>query len=319
MKSMVKPTPLLSILVPSYNDRTYVGQCITSLLDSNRTDFEIIISDDCSDKETLEILDQFSDDRLTLVKSDVRLGAINNWKKCLSMAQGRWVHFVASDDYYAENTVDSILDNLKEKDTVYLIAHQCFEDGSDDVFEAQCTPNKVNKIFEFQVVVDWVRLLKFFNHDELVLSIFPRVVAKALFRLSQHSTKSSFMYWVLAIFYKAKVSFIEEGAVMKRYNHKVKRAQWGESKDNKSVLGFSLNGFLGDLYNSSILALHFRDFGMLLTLLFRNRFHGTKKGGFYGFFGKSGAYYYPGPIVQLFMGPLIIMARKLGLHKKIKD
>ena len=315
MKSPMRSAPTLSILVPSYNDQNYVGQCIASLLDSNRTDFEIIVSDDCSNKETLEILDQFSDDRLTLVKSNVRLGAIENWKKCLGMASGQWIHFLASDDYYSKNTVEVILDNLKEKDTVYLIAHQCFEDGSSDVFEDQCTPNRVNKIFEHQEAVEWARLLKFFNHDELVLSIFPISKADALSRLSKHSVKSSFMYWVLAIFYKAKVSFIEEGSVMKRYKHKVKRAQWGYFKDNNSFLGFSLNGFLGDLYNSLILALHFRDFGMLVTLLFRYRFYETHKGGFYGLFNKNNAYFFPGPVLNLLLGPGIVLARKLRLHK----
>jgi glycosyltransferase involved in cell wall biosynthesis len=317
-KSKITAIPKLSVLVPSYNDSFYVRQCLESILASSRNDIEIIVSDDCSDRETLKILDQFSDDRLTVVTSDVRLGAIENWKKCLAMAQGQWVHFLATDDYYSEDAIESILENLKEKDTVYLIAHKCFEDGSNDIFEVQCNPVKVNNIFGSTGDADWVNLLKFFNHDELVLSIFPRSTAEALFRLSKYSVKSSFIYWVVAIFYKRKISFIQNGAIMKRYRHKIKRSKSGEVGNAKISLGYSLMGFCGDIYNSVRLALHFRNLSMLLKLLFYNRYHGIHKGGFYGFFNEKKPYFHPGPIVNLLLGPIILMARKFSLHKKFR-
>ena len=87
MKKLNDSSIKLSILVPSYNDATYIEQCISSILDSDSNDLEIIVSDDCSDNATLKILDKFHDSRLTILRSDVRLGAIDNWKKCLKSAK----------------------------------------------------------------------------------------------------------------------------------------------------------------------------------------------------------------------------------------
>ena len=138
----------LSVLIPSYNDAAYVHKCISSLLDTERDDFEVIVSDDCSNKETIKILDSFNDPRLIVVKSSKRIGASNNWKKCLSLAKGNWVHFLASDDYYVKGSIEDILNSVHENNTVYLIKHLCFKDGSDKIFEVQCDSEKDKPNFQ---------------------------------------------------------------------------------------------------------------------------------------------------------------------------
>jgi len=305
----------LSVLIPSYNDHQYIEQCISSVLKSHRNDFEIIISDDCSNPATLEVIDKFNDCRLTVLKSDIRQGAISNWKKCLKIAQGDWIHFLASDDYYSDGTVDNILDQLNDLHTVYLVAHNCFDDASGKITEIQCIPSKVDKIFEKKTTVDWSRLLSHFNHDELVLIIFPSSKSESLLRLSEYSVRSSFMYWVLAIFYKTKISFINNGSVMKRYNHISKRAQWGEVENNKTVLGLYFKSFLGDLYNSWTLAMYFNDVDMLAKLFIKNRSHGSIKGGLYGLTSKKRPYFWPGSLLNLFLSPLLIIAKRMKTQK----
>jgi hypothetical protein len=119
------------------------------------------------------------------------------------------------------------------------------------------------------------------------------------------------MYWVLAIFYKTKISFIPNCHVMKRYNHTTKRAQWGETINNKSVLGFTIKGFMGDLYNSWKLSSHFFDLKMLFMLFLKSRFHGSHKGGLYGLFNNKNSHFWPGPLLNILLSPIIIMAKKL--------
>tara|TARA_B100001063_G_C16745286_1_gene547127 strand:+ start:659 stop:1633 length:975 start_codon:yes stop_codon:yes gene_type:complete len=313
------PNLKLSILVPSYNDEAYIKQCISSLLENDRNDFEVIVSDDCSDDSTISILESFKDERLILVKSSTRLGSSNNWKKCLNLARGDWIHFLASDDYYSSGSVENILDSLKDKNTVYLIKHLCFKDGHKEIFEVQCNPEKLKKIFNSIYKIDWSHLLKFSNHDELVLTIFPRTKAKILSHISKYSVRSSFMYWVYAIFYHVNLAYINDGAVMKRYNHKIKRAKGGDlGKNKKNALGLSFAGFYGDLYNSIIIPLYYRDPIMMFKLLTFSRYHSTHKGGFYGLTYRKKSHFHPGPLVNLFLSPILIAAKNLNLHKKFK-
>ena len=308
----------LSILVPSFNDKAYVKECISSLLNNNRKNFEVIVSDDCSDEETLSILDSIKDDRLVLVKSPIRLGASDNWKKCLSLAKGEWIHFLASDDYYTAGTVESILDNLSDKKSIYLIKHLCFADESKKIFEVQCSKEKINKIFNPVRKTNWSNLLKFSNHDELVLCIFPRTKIDILSRITKYSTHSSFMYWVYAIFYSMNISFIEEGSVMKRYHHKIKRVKGGDLGNKPNALGIRTRGFYGDFYNSIILPFYYRDISMMFKLMIHNRYHSTHKGGFYGYIFRKKYYFYPGALINLILSPVLILARKLNLHKKLR-
>ena len=80
---MKKSNIKLSILVPSFNDSNYIEECLNSILKSNSFDFEIIVCDDCSDEDTLKIINKFNDSRLRVFESQQRLGATDNYKRCL--------------------------------------------------------------------------------------------------------------------------------------------------------------------------------------------------------------------------------------------
>lgn len=299
----------LSILIPSFNDRYYVKQCIESILDSTSNDFELIISDDSSDPETLKILNNYSDSRLTLLKSKKRQGLIENWKKCLKSSNGEWVHTIHSDDYYTSGSIDQLIKNLKDRETIYLINLNCFNDESDEIFDIQCDEISTKKIFGNVEKVEWSNLLKFFNHDELSLTIFPKQKIKPILKMSKYSISSCLMYWIIAMFYNSKVSYLKGCGVMKRYNHKHKREQWG-SIDKKNVNDSSLKGFFGDFLNSIILSFIFKDLNLLFKLFFYNRYQSVKRGGFYGLGNKKIPYYYPGSLINIIISPILISVRK---------
>tara|TARA_B100000242_G_C43030280_1_gene479919 strand:- start:492 stop:1451 length:960 start_codon:yes stop_codon:yes gene_type:complete len=308
----------LSILVPSFNDSNYIEECLNSILKSNSFDFEIIVCDDCSDEDTLKIINKFNDSRLRVFESQERLGATDNYKRCLRKARGKWVHFLHSDDFYQDDSVDEILDALKSGDDVYLIKLKCFEDGNNKIFDIQCDEKSLKGIMNKDRSQNSINLLKHFNHDELVLAIFPLEKFKLIKKLSKYSSHSSTMYWVLAIFHESNFSFINKGAVMKRYKHKVRRDQWGEIGNKKNVLGFSIRGFMGDLYNSFILGTHSKNFFLLTKLLFGNRYNDNQIGGMYGVFKESSTYFFLGPVFQLILGPFLIFLKKSKIYVRFK-
>lgn len=52
--------PKISVLIPVFNSETYLEECIFSVLNQSFTDFEIIICDDKSTDNSLQIIKNFS-------------------------------------------------------------------------------------------------------------------------------------------------------------------------------------------------------------------------------------------------------------------
>lgn len=91
--------PTLSVIVPVYNARDYIGGCLDSILSSTLTDLEVICVDDGSTDGSLDIIERYreSDDRIRLITQEHRYAGIarNNGIKA---ATGTYVHFLDADD-----------------------------------------------------------------------------------------------------------------------------------------------------------------------------------------------------------------------------
>ena len=62
-------TPLVSVLMASFNDEKYIKKAINSILSQTICDFEFIIIDDCSTDNTVNIIKSFTDSRITLYQN----------------------------------------------------------------------------------------------------------------------------------------------------------------------------------------------------------------------------------------------------------
>ncbi len=62
---------------------------------------EVIVSDNASDDETIEVLREFDDERLSVIRQPQNIGAIGNWNACLSAANGKYVTMLSDDDSVA--------------------------------------------------------------------------------------------------------------------------------------------------------------------------------------------------------------------------
>ncbi len=61
MKKSKRKLPLVSIVIPAYNGAAYIKQSIQSVLDQNYTNIELLVIDDGSTDETVEILKTYGD------------------------------------------------------------------------------------------------------------------------------------------------------------------------------------------------------------------------------------------------------------------
>lgn len=92
--------PLLSVLVTVYNRAAYLSDAISSILKSTISDYEIIVCDDASTDNSFSVASELAkrDVRIRLYRNSVNLGQFANRNFAASVARGRWIKFLDSDD-----------------------------------------------------------------------------------------------------------------------------------------------------------------------------------------------------------------------------
>lgn len=107
--------PQVSIGVPVYNGAPSIGRALDALLAQEHTDFELIISDNCSTDRTGEICQAYQarDRRVRYERTTRNMGAAWNFQHVLDMARGQYFMWAAHDDYWAPAFVGSMLHELE--------------------------------------------------------------------------------------------------------------------------------------------------------------------------------------------------------------
>ncbi|MEG3439563.1 glycosyltransferase [Pannus brasiliensis CCIBt3594] len=128
--------PRVSVIIPSFNHEKYIGETIESVLRQTYQDFEIVITDDGSTDNTVEIVKSFTDPRIKLFYFPRNRGACVAANHCLEHASGEYIAMLSSDDIFIESKLEkqvNFLDNHPNYGVVFSFAQIIDEDGRDFV------------------------------------------------------------------------------------------------------------------------------------------------------------------------------------------
>lgn len=87
-----------SIAIPTYNGASLIGETLQSILSQSFQDFEIVISDDCSKDNTLDIIRQFRDERIRIFENRENLGYGKNLQVLKRLVKGDILFLMGQDD-----------------------------------------------------------------------------------------------------------------------------------------------------------------------------------------------------------------------------
>ena len=87
-----------SICIPNYNYEAYLGRTIQSVLAQTYSDFEIVVSDNASTDKSVQVVQSFSDPRITLRVNACNIGFAGNLDRAARMATGDYLILLSSDD-----------------------------------------------------------------------------------------------------------------------------------------------------------------------------------------------------------------------------
>ena len=110
-----------SIIVPVYNVEKYVKQCINSILSQTYINYELILVDDGSTDSSGSICDSFKNNKLIKVFHKKNGGLSDARNYGFKKAEGEYVIFLDSDDYWIDNDFLSNINKMLIKKNYDLI------------------------------------------------------------------------------------------------------------------------------------------------------------------------------------------------------
>jgi len=106
--------PFFTVATITYNSSKWVRQAIESILNSSYSDFELLISDDCSTDDTWNIIQEYQDPRINSWQNNVNIGEYSNRNKILDFAKGKYILYVDGDDILYKNTLRNLSEYILE-------------------------------------------------------------------------------------------------------------------------------------------------------------------------------------------------------------
>lgn len=107
---MLEKTPAISIGMPVFNGAEHLQEALDSLIRQTFTNFELIISDNCSTDRTAEIVQRYADadPRIRSVRQQENIGGLPNFRFVLEAARAEFFMWAAYDDWRDPNYLEAL-------------------------------------------------------------------------------------------------------------------------------------------------------------------------------------------------------------------
>lgn len=107
-------SPLVSVVIPTYNRAALLPRAITSVLNQTFPDLECIVVDDGSTDQTTQVVAGFQDPRLRLLRLPINGGGGHARNVGIQAARGELIAFLDSDDEWLPQMLERLVVRLRE-------------------------------------------------------------------------------------------------------------------------------------------------------------------------------------------------------------
>lgn len=114
---------MISICMTTYNGSSFIEEQLNSILPQMDSDDEIIICDDLSTDDTVEIISGFLDQRIKLYINVHRLGHVRNFEKSIGKSAGELIVLSDQDDIWDKDKLKVIRDKFSTQPNLILFHH----------------------------------------------------------------------------------------------------------------------------------------------------------------------------------------------------
>jgi glycosyltransferase involved in cell wall biosynthesis/GT2 family glycosyltransferase len=227
--------PRISVVVPNYNYAHLLGARLASIADQSHPFFELIVLDDCSSDNSLDVIREFSNDRslhLRCIACDRNSGSVfRQWHKGVALARGEYVWIAEADDLAEPDFLTRMLEAMRDPKVVlgYAQSKQIDQDGkviagdyrdyTRDVSEDRwarpyCVPGReeISQCLAIKNTIPNVSAV-IFRRDVLLQALEEHLEEVCSFRIAGD--------WVtyLAVLEKGNIAFVPDALNLHRRHH----------------------------------------------------------------------------------------------------
>ncbi|EEJ43358.1 glycosyltransferase family 2 protein [Leuconostoc mesenteroides] len=153
---------LVSVIMPNYNTGRYVVDAVNSVLNQTYTNLELIIVDDNSMDDSVNILKDIAsnDARVKLILLSKNNGAANARNVAIEKASGRYISFIDSDDIWITDKIDKQLKFMKDRNAAFVASYYDYIDFKN---------KSLNHIVKGPLLRDYFGVLKYCPGNSTVI------------------------------------------------------------------------------------------------------------------------------------------------------
>jgi len=119
----------ISICLATYNGAEYIAQQLTSILKQLEVSDEVIVLDDCSKDNTLDIVRSFNDDRIKIFSNEKNRGHVYSFGHVVGLANNDIIFMSDQDDIWIDGRIKLMKDELLESKALLVSTNSDFIDS----------------------------------------------------------------------------------------------------------------------------------------------------------------------------------------------
>ena len=151
-----KVNELLSVIIPVYNTEQYLDRCISSIVNQTYQNIEIIVVNDGSTDNSLNICKSWEqkDKRIVFINKENNSGSSDSRNMALSLSKGKYVAFVDSDDFIEPNMFKEMVDDIEQNGSDISMCEINFFDGLNKRISSRNYPSSMDKCTFLRKIIE---------------------------------------------------------------------------------------------------------------------------------------------------------------------
>ena len=110
----------VSVIIPIYNSSKHIKECLESVVNQTYKNIEIIVVDDKSTDNSVEIVKNIKDDRIKIIAQKQNIGAAMTRNRGIDEALGEYICFLDSDDYWFLDKIEKQVNFMEENNYTFI-------------------------------------------------------------------------------------------------------------------------------------------------------------------------------------------------------
>ncbi|MBR3454592.1 MAG: glycosyltransferase family 2 protein [Bacteroidaceae bacterium] len=203
--------PLVSVLIPLYNEEKLIAETIRRCLQQSYTNIEIIVVDDHSTDQSYHIAKSFEGERVHVFKNPKK-GVSSARNYAFIQAHGDYIKYLDADDFFTPELIEKQVARVLEEDGAGSTVAYC----TLQIYNPPIPPKTVPVYLtgDYQHAMDYVidaLKTKTYNNIQPPVFLFPReVIVKANGWNEEHSISEDVEFVVKALSFSQKVKFVSD-------------------------------------------------------------------------------------------------------------